>query len=75
MNVAMDKDDKPVVLDFGSCGKFGEALSSGGTPGWIDEDFGNSAAQQDLSALRKMEGWLEEKRREGRMCEVWEILT
>ena len=53
MNVAMDKDDKPVVLDFGSCGKFGEALSSGGTPGWIDEDFSTSAAHQDLSALRK----------------------
>ena len=54
MNVAMDKGDAPVILDFGSCRKFGEALLSGGTPGWIDGGFGASAAQHDVSALRKM---------------------
>ena len=59
MNVAMDKDDAPVI--------FGETLSSGGTPGWIDEDFGSSAAHHDVSALRKLEVWLEERRREGRI--------
>jgi hypothetical protein len=28
MNVAMDENDKPVILDFGSCRKFGETLLS-----------------------------------------------
>jgi hypothetical protein len=67
MNVAMDKDDAPVILDFGSCRRFGETLLSGGTPGWIDEDFSTSAAHQDLSALRKMEVWLGERQAERKM--------
>jgi serine/threonine protein kinase len=67
MNVAMDKDDAPVILDFGSCRRFGEMLLSGGTPGWIDEDFSTSAAHQDLSALQKMEVWLGERQVERKM--------
>jgi hypothetical protein len=70
MNVAMDKDDRPVILDFGSCRKFGEALLSGGTPGWIDEDYSTSAAHQDLSALRRLEVWLEKRRAERRVGEA-----
>jgi serine/threonine protein kinase len=64
MNVAMDGGDAPVILDFGSCRKFGETLLSGGTPGWIDEDFSTSGAQQDWRALRKMEVWLWERQAE-----------
>jgi serine/threonine protein kinase len=64
MNIAVDKDDQPVILDFGSCRKFGETLLSGGTPGWIDEDYSTSAAHQDLGALRKLEAWLGEKQAE-----------
>jgi len=75
MNVAMDKDDRPVILDFGSCRKFGETLLSGGTLGWRDEDFGNSAAQHDVSALRRLEVWLEEKQREQRTGEASKILN
>jgi hypothetical protein len=75
MNVAMDKDDRPVILDFGSCRKFGETLLSGGTPGWIDEDYSTSAAHQDLSALRKLEVWLEERQAERRMGEANEVLA
>lgn len=60
-NIALDKDDQPVILDFGSCRKFGETLLSGGTPGWIDEDYSTSASHQDESALQKLESWLREK--------------
>ena len=70
INVAMDKDDQPVILDFGSCGKFGETLLSGGTPGWIDDDFSTSAVRQDLSALRRLEAWLEENQKGREMGEA-----
>lgn len=60
MNIALDKCDQPVVLDFGSCRKFGEQLLSGGTPGWIDEDYSISARQHDESALEKIELWLQQ---------------
>ena len=73
MNVAMDRDDRPVILDFGSCRKFGETLLSGGTPGWIDEDFSTTAAHQDLSALLKLEAWLEERQAERRAGEAREV--
>jgi hypothetical protein len=75
MNVAMDGDDAPVILDFGSCRKFGEVLLTGGTPGWIDEDFSTSAAHQDLSALRRLEVWLEERQAERRMGKASGILA
>lgn len=58
MNIALDKDDQPVILDFGSCRRFGETLLSGGTPGWIDEDYSTSAQHHDKSALKKIEAWL-----------------
>lgn len=60
MNVALDKDDQPVIVDFGSCREFGEKLLWGGTPGWIDEDSSTSAASQDSTALRNLEVRLEE---------------
>ena len=75
MNVAMDKDDAPVILDFGSCRRFGETLLSGGTPGWIDEDYSTSAAHQDLSALRKLEAWLEERQAEWKTGQASEDLA
>ncbi|KAK5149854.1 hypothetical protein LTS14_010569 [Recurvomyces mirabilis] len=69
LNIAMDQDDQPIILDFGSCRKFGEALLSGGTPGWIDEDYSTSARHHDESALRKLDRWLSKSQSE-RMSEV-----
>lgn len=66
MNIALDKDDQPVILDFGSCRRFGEMLLSGGTPGWMDEDYSTSSPHHDESALRKVEAWLR-KNEIGRM--------
>ncbi|KAF1993989.1 hypothetical protein P154DRAFT_47441 [Amniculicola lignicola CBS 123094] len=63
-NIALDSDDNPIILDFGSCKKFGEELLSGGTYGWVDEDYFTSAQRHDESALAKLEAWLiEEKTR------------
>ena len=37
--IALDGNDNPILLDFGSCRRFGEVLLTGGTPGWTDEGY------------------------------------
>lgn len=64
MNIALDENDRPVILDFGSCKRFGSPLSSGGTPGWIDEDYSTSAQCHDERALQKIDSWLSNKQTE-----------
>lgn len=59
-NIALDRFDQPVILDFGSCRRFGEALLSGGTPGWVNENYDTSSRHHDQSALVKLESWLVE---------------
>jgi len=58
-NILLDGDDNPIIIDFGSCKRFGEKLLSGGTYGWIDEDYSTSAQCHDESALHKIESWLQ----------------
>lgn len=58
MNILLNKDDEPVIIDFGSCKKFGEQLVSAGTPGWIDDEYIMSARENDETALLKIESWL-----------------
>ncbi|KAF2213378.1 hypothetical protein CERZMDRAFT_17352, partial [Cercospora zeae-maydis SCOH1-5] len=58
MNILLNKDDQPVIIDFGSCRKFGEQLISAGTPGWIDDEYTVSAQENDEAALLKIESWL-----------------
>ena len=57
-NIALDFNDNPIILDFGSSRRFGERLLSGGTSGWMDEDYSTSAQCHDESALEKIEAWL-----------------
>ena len=64
MNIAINKQDAPVILEFGSCKGFGEQLSSGGTPGWIDEECHVSAPRHDEIAIAKIESWLIMKKKE-----------
>lgn len=61
MNIMIDEadDDTPAIIDFGSCQPFGRKLITAGTPGWIDEDFVNSARDHDNIALGKIQTWLE----------------
>ncbi|KAH8693323.1 kinase-like domain-containing protein [Phaeosphaeriaceae sp. PMI808] len=60
-NIALDAKDNPIILDFGSCKKFGEELISAGTPSWVDEDYTTSAQQHDIIAMGKIEAWLREE--------------
>lgn len=65
-NIALDKDDQPVILDFGSCRKFGDTLLSGGTPGWVEEDYTTSSRDHDNIALQKLDLWLSEQLKNNR---------
>jgi hypothetical protein len=65
-NIALDGGDNPILLDFGSCRKFGEGLLSGGTSGWIDEDCSTSAQRHDGRAIEKIEARLLSKAQEQR---------
>ena len=58
-NVMLDEEDRPVIVDLGSCKPFGEKLNEGGTPGWndgFDEDV--STASNDRIGLTKVGEWL-----------------
>ncbi|CZT23739.1 uncharacterized protein RCC_09453 [Ramularia collo-cygni] len=57
-NIALDSQDDPVIIDWGSCKKFGELLLSAGTPGWIEEDFDVSRKEHDVFALDKIMAWM-----------------
>jgi serine/threonine protein kinase len=63
-NIALDVNDNSILLDFGSCRRFGENLLSGGTPGWIDKDYSISAQCHDEFAMEKIEAWLLSKAQE-----------
>jgi len=57
-----DKSGEPVLVDFGSCHKIGDKLtSSRGTPGWTEEGdpYTLSKESHDLSALEKIRLWLD----------------
>ncbi|KAI4674752.1 uncharacterized protein J4E84_010358 [Alternaria hordeiaustralica] len=56
-NIALDTSDNPFLLDFGSCRRFGEVLLTGGTPGWIDENYSTTAQWHDELAAEKIEAW------------------
>ncbi|KAF2757382.1 hypothetical protein EJ05DRAFT_476650 [Pseudovirgaria hyperparasitica] len=57
-NIALDSNDDPILIDWGSCKEFGGSLLSAGTPGWIDDDFDISRKEHDLSALDKIMAWM-----------------
>ncbi|OQN95407.1 hypothetical protein B0A48_18593 [Cryoendolithus antarcticus] len=57
-NIALDKFDDPVILDWGSCKEFGGLLLSAGTPGWIENEFDVSKKEHDLFALDKIMAWM-----------------
>jgi len=59
MNIVVDDDDTPFIIDFGSCQPFGCELITAGTPGWIEEDFTHSAQNHDEIASSKIRAWLE----------------
>jgi len=63
MNIMVNEHDAPFVIDYGSCQPFGSTLITGGTPGWIDEDFTTSEQKHDEIGLDKIRAWLEKRER------------
>lgn len=63
-NMAPDKNDNPIILDFGSCRRFREQINPGDTPGWDDEDCTISARHHDEMAIGKLKSWLSAKESE-----------
>lgn len=57
-NILLGSNENLVMIDFSSCKRVGEELISGGTYGWIDEDYSTSAQSHDESALDKIDKWL-----------------
>ncbi|KAK4551655.1 hypothetical protein LTR86_011029 [Recurvomyces mirabilis] len=61
-NIALDSDNNPVIIDWGSCKDFGELLLSAGTPGWIEDEFDVSRKEHDLYAIDRIMAWMREKK-------------
>ncbi|KAI0881286.1 kinase-like protein [Annulohypoxylon maeteangense] len=59
-NILLDKDNLPVLIDYGSCRPFGGRLMEGGTPGWCDHQklVMFSDKEHDLFGLNKIREWL-----------------
>ena len=60
-NILLNENDEPVIIDFGSCRRFGERLVSAGTPGWTEEDYEVSEQRNDETALTKIEARLKDR--------------
>jgi serine/threonine protein kinase len=58
MNIMIDENDIPFLIDFGSCQPFGRELMTGGTLGWMEGFFETSEASHDEYSLRKLKSWL-----------------
>ncbi|KAI1103362.1 hypothetical protein F4804DRAFT_333334 [Jackrogersella minutella] len=61
-NIMVDeKIGEPILIDFGSCHKIGDKMtSSRGTDGWLEEDdYLISKESRDITALDKMCAWLD----------------
>jgi serine/threonine protein kinase len=54
MNIALDHNVDPIILDFGSCRPFGKEILSAGTYGWIDADYCISAYFRTINSTRSL---------------------
>jgi serine/threonine protein kinase len=63
-NIGLNKQDHPVIIDWGSCKGFGEELLSAGTPGWIEDDFDISKKEHDSLAIEKLVEWVKTQKDE-----------
>ncbi|KAI1392903.1 kinase-like protein [Hypoxylon trugodes] len=64
-NVLLDKDNLPILIDFGSCRPFGGRLMEGGTPGWCNPEklVMFSDKEHDLFGLNRIREWLADPNR------------
>ncbi|KAH8805512.1 kinase-like domain-containing protein [Xylogone sp. PMI_703] len=57
-NIMLDEGDKPIIIDMGSCKRFGVELHEMGTPDWNDGFKGVSSIFNDEIGLKKIKKWL-----------------
>jgi serine/threonine protein kinase len=60
-NIMLDKCDRPVIIDFGSCKPFGSQLMEAGTKGWVEDHSFFSEQRHDDIALQKIRACIPEK--------------
>jgi hypothetical protein len=58
MNIMIDENGTPFLIDFGSCLPVGGKLMTAGTPGWVEDDFETSQISHDEFSLGKLKSWL-----------------
>lgn len=58
-NNIMVRNGLPVLVDFGSAGRFGESLYSLGTTEWYPKNFTTSEKEHDTECLAKFREWIE----------------
>ncbi|KAJ2892134.1 hypothetical protein MKZ38_010215 [Zalerion maritima] len=60
-NIMFDKNDNPLIIDFGSCTPIGYSLEHvGRTYQWFDENVRISTPRNDLDGLEEIREWLRE---------------
>jgi len=59
-NIMVDENNVTYVIDMGSCQPSGHDLITGGSLGWVDEEFTTSHPKHDDAALKKLRIWLED---------------
>jgi serine/threonine protein kinase len=58
-NITVDQEDKPFLIDFGSCQPFGEDLITTGTRGWMEDEWSmTSKKPQGKFFLDRLRSWL-----------------
>jgi serine/threonine protein kinase len=58
MNIMIDENGTPFLIDFGSCLPVGSKLMTAGTPGWMEDDLETSQISHDEFSLGKLKIWL-----------------
>ncbi|KAH6992076.1 hypothetical protein EDB82DRAFT_553981 [Fusarium venenatum] len=57
-NIMMGENNKPVLIDFGSCQPFGKLLQTFGTPGWFEKEFRMSEKKHGVIPMGKLRQWM-----------------
>lgn len=68
INILLDGDHMPLLIDFGSCRPFSTQLLEGGTPGWSDSEklVTVSDKEHDRFSLDRIREWLDDPNRQMR---------
>ncbi|TLS20432.1 uncharacterized protein PpBr36_11282 [Pyricularia pennisetigena] len=71
-NVMIDEKNQPVLIDFGSCGTWGQHLQTCGTKGFSDQEFCISKQRNDFLSLNELRGWMKREQEKVRQM-AWDV--